>query len=101
MNPNAQLLTRRIQALGAIQPIDFLDRIMPAIRSWLFELLREELPSKRDVLDWISEALRAVLESHEFPFADEFLDVAIREAVVTLAGAGYDQLVDLTKRPAI
>lgn len=93
MNPHAQLLTRRLQALGAVQPVDFLDRLMPAIRSWLFELLRDELPEKRDVLDWITEAMRAVLESHEFPFADEFLDVAIREAVVTLAGALYDQLV--------
>lgn len=97
-NPSANL-TQRLTALGAIQPIDFLDRFAPAIRSWLVDLLRDQLPAKDDVMRWIGDALRQVLDSTEFPFADDFLDVAIREAILTIAGALYDQIA--TSRPAI
>lgn len=98
-NPSA-LLTQRLAALGAVQPIDFLDRFAPAIRSWLVDLLRDQMPAKEDVMRWIGDALRQVLDSTEFPIADDFLDVAIREAILTIAGAAYDQLV-ATNRPAI
>lgn len=96
-----KLLVDRLAALGAVQPVDFLDRVMPAIRSWLFELLRSELPDKKDVLQWVDESLQKVLKSHEFKFADEFLDAVIRSAIVNLTDALYDQLVDLTRKQAV
>jgi hypothetical protein len=90
-------LTRRLFSLGAIQPIDFLERVVPAIRSWLVELLQDNMPEKADVVLWVRQAMRQVLDSTRWPFADEFLDAAALEAIVKLTDSLYDQIANLDR----
>lgn len=83
-------LTNRFMALGAIDPVNFADRVLAAVREWLAEI--NDLPSKVVVLQATAQALDRAFAGIDTPGPDVIVEPILKSAILSLVEFTYKQL---------